>query len=99
MAYFERQIKSMRAPFVQAEYLHFQAGDLGARGVRLIHKDIVMKSQLYLNSSLELSQKSGSQFNLSDANITFDKDKATTIDSIGIVSIRYPLICRYAYEF
>lgn len=85
MAYFERQIKSMRAPFVQAEYLHFQAGDLGARGVRLIHKDIVMKSQLYLNSSLELSQKSGSQFNLSDANITFDKDKATTIDSIGIM--------------
>lgn len=85
MAYFERQIKSMRAPFVQAEYLHFQAGDLGARGVRLIHKDIVMKSQLYLNSSLELSQKRGSQFNLSDANITFDKDKATTIDSIGIM--------------
>lgn len=85
MAYFERQIKSMRAPFVQAEYLHFQAGDLGARGVRLIHKDIVMKSQLYLNSSLELSQKRGSQFNLSDANITFDKDKATTIDSIGVM--------------
>lgn len=85
MAYFERQIKSMRAPFVQAEYLHFQAGDLGARGVRLIHKDIVMKSQLYLNSSLELSQKRGNQFNLSDANITFDKDKATTIDSIGIM--------------
>lgn len=85
MAYFERQIKSMRAPFVQAEYLHFQAGDLGARGVRLIHKDIVMKSQLYLNSSLELSQKRETQFNLSDANITFDKDKATTIDSIGIM--------------
>lgn len=85
MAYFERQIKSMRAPFVQAEYLHFQAGDLGARGVRLIHKDIVMKSQLYLNSSLELSQKRGNQFNLSDANITFDKDKATTIDSIGVM--------------
>lgn len=95
MAYFERQIKSMRAPFVQAEYLHFQAGDLGARGVRLIHKDIVMKSQLYLNSSLELSQKRGNQFNLSDANITFDKDKATTIDSIGIMIMEGGKILSY----
>lgn len=95
MAYFERQIKSMRAPFVQAEYLHFQAGDLGARGVRLIHKDIVMKSQLYLNSSLELSQKRGNQFNLSDANISFDKDKATTIDSIGIMIMEGGKILSY----
>lgn len=95
MAYFERQIKSMRAPFVQAEYLHFQAGDLGARGVRLIHKDIVMKSQLYLNSSLELSQKRGNQFNLSDANISFDKDKATTIDSIGIMIMEGEKILSY----
>lgn len=95
MAYFERQIKSMRAPFVQAEYLHFQAGDLGARGVRLIHKDIVMKSQLYLNSSLELSQKRGNQFNLSDANITFDKDKATTIDSIGVMIMEGKKILSY----
>lgn len=95
MAYFERQIKSMRAPFVQAEYLHFQAGDLGARGVRLIHKDIVMKSQLYLNSSLELSQKRGNQFNLSEANITFDKDKATTIDSIGIMILEGKKLLSY----
>lgn len=95
MAYFERQIKSMRAPFVQAEYLHFQAGDLGARGVRLIHKDIVMKSQLYLNSSLELSQKKGNQFNLSEANITFDKDKATTIDSIGIMILEGKKLLSY----
>lgn len=84
MAYFERQINVMRAPFVQVEYLYFQVGDLGARGVRLIHKDIVMKSQLYLNSSLELNQKEGSLFNLSKANISFDKDATTTIDSIGI---------------
>lgn len=95
MAYFERQIKSMRAPFVQAEYLHFQAGDLGARGVRLIHKDIVMKSQLYLNSSLELSQERGNQFNLSEANITFDKDKATTIDSIGIMILEGKKLLSY----
>ena len=95
MAYFERQIKSMRAPFVQAEYLHFQVGDLGARGVRLIHKDIVMKSQLYLNSSLELSQKRGNQFNLSEANITFDKDKATTIDSIGIMILEGKKLLSY----
>lgn len=84
MAYFERQINVMRAPFVQVEYLYFQVGDLGARGVRLIHKDIVMKSQLYLNSSLELNQKEGPLFNLSKANISFDKDATTTIDSIGI---------------
>lgn len=43
-----------------------------------------MKSQLYLNSSLELNQKEGSLFNLSKANISFDKDATTTIDSIGI---------------
>lgn len=84
MTYFERQIKTMRAPFVQAEYLHFQVGDLGARGVRLIHKNIVMKSQLYLNSSLDLNQSHGTCFNLSKARISFDKDEGTSIDSIGV---------------
>lgn len=44
-----------------------------------------MKSQLNLNSSLSLSQKNGNEFNLSKAIISFSKDEATTIDSIGVI--------------
>lgn len=82
--YFERQINAMRAPFVQADFMHFQSNGLAAKGTRLIHKSVVMKSQLYLTSSLDLSQSRGSRFNLSKARISFDKDKGTTIDSIGV---------------
>lgn len=82
--YFERQLNVLRAPFIQADYLHFQRGGIGIRGTRLVHKGIVSKSQLYLGTNLSLSQAGGSKFNLSKAIITFDKDKFTTIDSIGV---------------
>lgn len=95
MSYFERQIKAMRSPFVQAEYLHFQVGDLGARGVRLIHKNIVMKSQLNLSSSLNLSQNNGNFFGLSKARVSFDKDRSTTIDSIGVAFIENNKLLNY----
>lgn len=83
-SYFESQLNALRAPFVQADFLFFKSGDVGARGTRLMHKGVIAKSQLYLGSSLDLEQESGSEFNLSKATITFDKDKLTTIDSIGV---------------
>ncbi len=86
-AFFEHQINVMRAPFVQADFMHFQSQGLAAKGTRLIHKSVVMKSQLNLSSSLSLSQKKGNEFNLSKAIISFSKDKATTIDSIGVMLI------------
>lgn len=84
-ARFEQQINTMRAPFVQADFLHFQSGDIAAKGTRLMHKGVVLKSQLYLNGSLSLSQADGNLFNLSKAQISFDKDNLSTIDSIGVV--------------
>ena len=92
---FEQHISSMRAPFVQADYLHFQSGDVGARGTRLIMKSIVQKSQVFLASALTLSQSSGNIFKISDARIAFDKDPLTTIDSIEIeVSNADGTLCR-----
>ncbi len=82
---FEQQISSMRAPFVQADILHFQSGDVGARGSRLVMKSMVQKSQVFLKSALTLAQASGNVFKVSDAKIEFDKDPLTTIDSIEIV--------------
>ena len=93
--YFEKQINSMRAPFVQADYLHFQAGDIGAKGTRLIMKSLIQKSQVFLSSSLTLSQYSGSTFKVNSAKIAFDKDPLTTIDSIQIVlSENGKVLCR-----
>lgn len=93
--YFEKQINSMRAPFVQADYLHFQAGDIGAKGTRLIMKSLIQKSQVFLSSSLTLSQSSGSIFKVNSAKIAFDKDPLTTIDSIQIVlSENGNVLCR-----
>ena len=93
--YFEKQINSMRAPFVQADYLHFQAGDIGAKGTRLIMKSLIQKSQVFLSSSLTLSQSSGSTFKINSAKIAFDKDPLTTIDSIQIVlSENGNILCR-----
>lgn len=83
--FFERQINIMKAPFVQADFLHFQSGDIGAKGTRIMHKSVVLKSQLYLTSSLSLSQADGDKFNLSKAVISFDRDNLTSIDSIGII--------------
>lgn len=82
---FERRLNSMRAPFVQADYLHFQAGNIGARGTRIFLKSVVQKSQVYLSSSLALEQVHGNTFDLNEAKIAFDKDKQTTIDSIQVV--------------
>lgn len=93
--YFEKQINSMRAPFVQADYLHFQAGDIGAKGTRLIMKSLIQKSQVFLSSSLSLSQSSGNTFKVNSAKIAFDKDPLTTIDSIQIVlSENGNVLCR-----
>lgn len=82
--YFEHQLNVLRSPFIQADYLHFQAGEVGIRGTRLMHKGVISKSQLYLGTNLNLEQSSGTRFNLSKAVITFDKDNNTTIDSIGV---------------
>ena len=93
--YFEKQINSMRAPFVQADYLHFQAGDIGAKGTRLIMKSLIQKSQVFISSSLSLSQSSGNTFKVNSAKIAFDKDPLTTIDSIQIVlSENGNVLCR-----
>lgn len=97
--YFEKQINSMRAPFVQADYLHFQAGDIGAKGTRLVMKSLIQKSQVFLSSSLSLSQSSGSTFKVSSAKIAFDKDPLTTIDSIQIIlSENGKVLCRKTIE-
>lgn len=82
--YFEHQLNVLRAPFIQADYFHFQSGGIGARCTRLMYKGVISKSQLYLGSNLNLDQHKGEKFNLSKAIITFDKDKNTTIDSIGV---------------
>lgn len=93
--YFENQIKILRTPFMQADYLHFQAGEIGAKGTRLVMKNLAQKSQLFLLSSLSLSQSSGSIFKVSPAKIEFDRDPLTTIDSIQIVlSEDKTVLCR-----
>lgn len=97
--FFERQINITRAPFVQADYLHFQAGDVGAKGTRLIMKSLIHKSQIFLSSSLTLSQLSGNIFKVSSATIEFDKDPLTTIDSIQIVlNENDNVLCRKTIE-
>lgn len=97
--YIEKQINSMRAPFIQADFLHFQAGDIGAKGTRMIMKSLIQKSQVFLSSSLSLSQSSGSVFEVNSAKIAFDKDSQTTIDSIQIVlSENDNILCRKTIE-
>ncbi len=89
-AYFERQINSMRAPFVQADYLFFKAegngdGIMAAKGTRIVLKSVVQKSQIFLSTGLSVAQSSGTKFNFSDVRVAFDKDSMTNIDSIQIV--------------
>lgn len=97
--YFEKQINIMRAPFVQADFLLFQAGDIKAKGTRIVMKSLTQKSQIFLSSSLTLSQSSGSTFKVNSAKIAFDKDPLTTIDSIQIVfSENGNVLCRKTIE-
>ena len=97
--HFEKQINSMKAPFAPVDYLHFQAGDIGAKGTRLVMKALTQKSQIFLSSSLSLSQSSGNVFNVSPAKISFDKDPMTSIDSIQIVlSENGNVLCRKTIE-
>lgn len=83
--YFESQLNSMRAPFVQVDYFHFQASGIGAKGTRLMLKSVAQKSQVFLTTSLRIKQKSGDKFIISPAIISFDKEPSTTIDSIQVV--------------
>lgn len=85
--YFIQQINDMRAPYVEVEYLRFEANNntIGAKGTRLMFKSTVQKPQIYLTSSLYVGQKGGNEFTISEARITFDKDSMTTVDSIQIV--------------
>ena len=97
--FFEKQINSMRSPFIQADYLHFQSGEIAAKGTRLVMKSLIQKSQVFLSSSLSLSQSHGSIFKVNSAKIAFDKDSLTTIDSIQIVlSEDGNILCRKTIE-
>ena len=62
-------------------------------------KSLIQKSQVFLSSSLSLSQSSGSTFKVSSAKIAFDKDPLTTIDSIQIIlSENGKVLCRKTIE-
>lgn len=83
--YFERHINSMRTPFVQVDFMDLKADDIGAKGMRLMPKSIVQKSQVYITSSLTLEQTDGNYFKINDAILSFDKDASTSIDSVEFV--------------
>lgn len=83
--YFERQINAMRAPFVQAEVLRFQAGDIAARGWRIIPKSAALHAQIYFTTGLKLKQQIGLSFKVSNARVAFPADTRDNLNDAAIV--------------